>query len=415
MKKQIVPFVINSNLCMSTKDIADYSSFMTVISGNTGNSYITWALLKETGCTIESIKGHHIDSLYSYDFANQKHHLEIIETECTHVFLVLQDQIRIQQSYNYQLPYREWISFLSKIKKPILAVGLGANSLEGFVPQFHKKLNPELICFLQFLSQKCRSIGIRGHYTEEILWNLGIKSVSVIGCPSYYETGRNRIINKPISYKDIKLGISSGTNLSKCCSGIYLQDMQNCESRIIKAMFFGERIMLSRKELRDIKKGKYRFFSSINNWKKDVAQMDFYAGLRVHGSMVALNSGVPTVVMNSDSRAREMCEYMNIPYHPELRYCKDIEKIIEICNYDKMNKEYNQKFDKFLSFLSENQVEIDIFPSNEDFLGGVELMRLCNIEAYPPKIPEYIRQIFLRIFARKGSEERSRAIELIKL
>ena len=43
------PFFINSNICLKKEDIADYDSFMRAICGNTGNSYITYALMKELG------------------------------------------------------------------------------------------------------------------------------------------------------------------------------------------------------------------------------------------------------------------------------------------------------------------------------------------------------------------------------
>lgn len=43
----IKPFFINSNICLEKKDISSYDLFMQSISGNTGNSYITYALIKE--------------------------------------------------------------------------------------------------------------------------------------------------------------------------------------------------------------------------------------------------------------------------------------------------------------------------------------------------------------------------------
>ena len=188
----IKPFVINSNICTSAEDISSYDRFMDAIAGNTGNSYITWALLKELGVSIQSIKNHHIKNIYSYDFSLADRDIDIIEHECTHVVLILQDQIRIQESYGYLLPFKNLQAFLSRIKKPILVAGLGSNSLDGFVPNFHQQLNKDLIDFLHFLSENCQSIGIRGHFTEEVLHNLGIDNVTVIGCPSYYEMGRKR-------------------------------------------------------------------------------------------------------------------------------------------------------------------------------------------------------------------------------
>ena len=44
---QIKPFFINSNICLKQDDISSFEKFMTSIAGNTGNSYITYALIKE--------------------------------------------------------------------------------------------------------------------------------------------------------------------------------------------------------------------------------------------------------------------------------------------------------------------------------------------------------------------------------
>ena len=43
------PFFINSNIITNKSSLISYDSFLTAIAGNTGNSYITYALLKELG------------------------------------------------------------------------------------------------------------------------------------------------------------------------------------------------------------------------------------------------------------------------------------------------------------------------------------------------------------------------------
>lgn len=355
MNKKIVPFVINSNICTSKKDVETYDVLMDAIAGNSGNSYITWSLLKEIGCDLESIKGHEIKSLYTYDFNNTEKDIDIINNECTNVILVLQDQIRIEESYGYRLPYVKIKKFISQINKPILIAGLGANSFNGFDSNFYKKLDAELVDFLHYLSDCCEIIGLRGYFTQEVLYKLGIKNTCVIGCPSYYETGKGRVLNKPIYSNTLRVGTSIGVH-TYGVGPVYLQD--KLEENIIKALCFNGELKLSYKELCLLQKRMYRFHTSIIEWKRDLASnIDFYVGTRVHGSMVAMNSGVPTVVMNKDSRAREMCEYMNIPYHPELFGCRNVEKILSVCDYDKMNQHYNEKFDIFVEFLKNNNIQ----------------------------------------------------------
>ena len=70
------------------------------------------------------------------------------------------------------------------------------------------------------------------------------------------------------------------------------------------------------REFNYIRAKKYRIFSSIEDWKKSIAEFDFLFGSRLHGAILALNSGVCSCVTNPDSRAREMSEFLKIPYMP---------------------------------------------------------------------------------------------------
>ena len=387
----MIPFVINSNICILQEDISTYESFMDSIAGNTGNSYITWALLKEIGCTLDSIKNHHIQSLYTYDFKNANKDLDIINNECTQVILVLQDQIRIHESYGYRLPYAQLKTFLSKVRKPILIAGLGANSLEGFVPDLYKQLDEELVSFLHFISDKCNLIGVRGYYTQEVLHDLGIDNVTVIGCPSYYETGKDRVITKPKWDNHIRVGISTGpfgVISPKIAKAIYLQDKQEFEKLVGRAILFGDRTSFKPQIRKAIRLKKYRIFSSLDDWKNDLKKnVDYYVGFRVHGSMVSLNSGIPTVVVNGDSRAREMCEYMNIPYHPELANNGSLYDFWKISDYDKMNKEYNSKLDVFIDFLKKNGVEYNPLDHQSR---GVSIRLYDDINVYTSFSDQYL-------------------------
>lgn len=402
-------FIINSCLCTQYSEIDSYSSMMNVIWNNSGNSYIGWSLLKELGSSVEQIKGRNIPNIYTYNYEESERDLYVINNECTHVVLCLQDQIRVDLPYKMQLPYSNLKIFLRKIKVPILIASLGANNLSGYSPDFHRKLGKDLIDFLQFLSGITCTIGIRGHYTEEILSKIGIRNTHVIGCPTYYETGYDREIIKPLHKKDLNIGTSTACALENISTAIYLQDGQ--EESFIKAIYFGERDLFSRRSVKWMKKGKYRFFTLIDEWKNSLSTMDFFAGARVHGAIIALNSGVPAVVMNSDSRAREMCEYMNIPYYPELRLCRNVEEILTLCDYDKMNIEYNSKLQDYISFLKENGF---IYQPLKSDMGGVSLIPVSDFKAEAIKGIELFKQIYNRVFAKRGSYERARAIELIK-
>lgn len=103
------PFFINSNICLKQSDISDFDHFMQTIAGNTGNSYITYALMKELGADSCRIK--HIPSVYTHHFKEEDVDLT---KDASHIFLILQDQIRIAESYGLQLPYKEIENLIEK-------------------------------------------------------------------------------------------------------------------------------------------------------------------------------------------------------------------------------------------------------------------------------------------------------------
>ena len=346
---QFNPFFINSNICLKQQDISNFNTFMDIIAGNTGNSYITYALLKELG--VDASKICHIPSVYTHNFNEAD--LEYTQN-ASHIFLILQDQIRIAESYGLQLPYKKIENLIKKSKKPLVITGLGANSFTGFDKDFYKQLNPDLVHFLNFLSAHTPEIGVRGHFTAEVLNQIGIKNVRVIGCPSFYEMGANRVVQKTgkISLEDILLTHSSAV-LSLKKNHQICQDFQ--EEEIIRTIAFNENVNLPKSAIcKNILKHKYHIFSNIEDWKHFISQFKFAFGDRLHGSICALNAGIPAMCTNTDSRAREMCEFLHIPYYPHVTKDTDVLKLYEQADIDGLNKHYPTLFKNFCNFIEKN-------------------------------------------------------------
>lgn len=77
----------------------------------------------------------------------------------------------------------------------------------------------------------------------------------------------------------------------------------------------------------------------------------------MHGAIIAINSGLPAVVMNKDARAREMCELMHIPYLAHLRG-RDLADLYENCDVEEMNRTYPYLYENFKNFMKINGVEL---------------------------------------------------------
>lgn len=393
---QIKPFFINSNICTDNDDISTLDNFMNSVAGNIGNSYITYALIKTIFGGLVNIN--HIKNIYNYDFSKQDRDIDLINNECSHVFLILQDQIRINESYNLKLPYLNLINFIKKLNKPIIIAGLGANSLKGYDINFHTKLDTNLINFLKQLAEYTEIIGVRGYFTQEILSNLGINNTEVIGCPSYYEMGRDRIISKKEYSKDFKVLFSNElyNDLGKR-SNIILQD----EKKLIDIIAFQQNyyVNLTHNQLYVLLQKKFYTFSDIKSWKAYVSQFDFLLGQRLHGAILALNSGVCSIIMNSDSRSMETSEYFKIPYHPNLLNEKNIEKIYEQCNYEELNKKYPILYNNYMEFLSKNNLHICDIEDSRDKISYIEQPKLNIYNKFTRiifilKIKNYMESIF---------------------
>ena len=323
---KVKPFFINSNIHLKKFSYKTVEDILTPLGGNTGNSYITYGLMKAVLGGICDIP--HIQNIYTYDFSNSDKDIEIINNECTHVFFILQDQIRLFESYSLTLPYTNIINFLKRLNKKVIVAGLGANCFSGFDKEFYKKLNPELVEFLRKLSEYCELIGLRGEFTQEVMSKLGISNTEVIGCPSYFEN------TAPLQRKD---------------------EEKLCED-------------------------KFHVFADIESWKNFVSQFDFVFGYRLHGSILALNSGAVALCCNHDSRATEMCNFLKIPHYTQLDDKKTIQEYYEMADVDALNRAYPALFDNYKQFLNKNNIEL--FEDN-------------------PQPYEYIKQPVVPLFSHK--------------
>ena len=399
------PFFINSNLCIEPNDLLSFELFMDSVAGNTGNSYITYSLIKACFGSLDKVN--HIQNIYTYDFTKRDKDIDYINNNCSHVFLILQDQIRIAESYGLKLPYKGIQDFVSKLNKPVIIAGLGANSFNGFDKSFHQKLNPDLINFLKFLSDHCINIGIRGHFTEEVLHNIGVDNTTVIGCPSFFEMGKNRKLVKKDIFKKDKILLTSYLPIEELKNNYQImQDFQ--EQKIIKAVGFESfNEIQDGFEIKKLREKKYRIFSNIEEWKSFVSNFDFAIGNRLHGSILSINSGVPAICCNMDSRATEMCNYLKIPHiiEPTKYNIMDLYNSIDV---DLINNSYPRLYERYLSFLNANNVNFNNLESSTTVIKFNNL----NLYSKPFTFTRMLKSYF-SIFRNFGNKQILRLRRLI--
>ena len=268
------------------------------------------------------------------------------------------------------------LKLLEKIKIPVICIGLGtqAASLSDKV-----KITPDLLRFLQILSTKSTTIGVRGFYTAELLYSLGIKNVDVIGCPSNF---LNCDIDFKIDKKNLPEKFRSAYYLNDHHDSIHLFDLALKEGSDLMAQHHNATLCLKDDEITNFANSRYfeliyskskfktkkvidfinyriQVFYEINAWQNALSNIDFAFGMRFHGNMMALQQRIPALWVTHDSRTIELAEFLKLPSIniSEVKMFKNLKQLYEKADYSKYNQIYTQLFTNYVDFLAKNGID----------------------------------------------------------
>nr|WP_329609988.1 polysaccharide pyruvyl transferase family protein [Microaerobacter geothermalis] len=276
---------------------------------------------------------------------------------------------------------------LQKLKMPIIVLGIGAQAPNVSVKKI--KLTKGTEKFLHLISEYSESIGVRGEYTAELLNNLGIKNTTIIGCPTYY-------LSKDINFKVKMQKINHDDSLRPALN--YTNIRQKCDEIIIKYAFNNKIDVIGQTEfiedywkkgiainpnnsivasleiqkeqlykkilgtntdvIKAYFKDHFSQYYDIDEWAEQVKKYNFFFGTRFHGNMIAIQNGIPALLVAHDSRTKELAEFCNIPYLEAKNLTEDINltRLYSEMDYSKFNEEYPIKFRKYVEFLKLNNV-----------------------------------------------------------
>lgn len=269
------------------------------------------------------------------------------------------------------------IQFLEKTKLPIITVGLGAQA-----NSFNEKINitKENLLFFELLADRCETIGVRGYFTAECMNNIGIKNIDVIGCPSYfYNATPNFKIKRKNEIDETKVAINfvRKKELSHLISLAIPNNTPIIFQNELFELRFDQDQGISRKELLEhpffdtyrnlpddndvifdyISKNMQIYFD-INLWMNTLKKFDFVVGPRLHGNMIALQSGVPALWIQHDSRTTEISDFLNLPAIrvQDLNNFQSFKELYEIADYENFEDTYGALFTNYVSFLEKNGI-----------------------------------------------------------
>lgn len=287
-----------------------------------------------------------------------------------------------------------WADFIENVNLPCIVIGLGAQSDDD--GDYRLNLKPGTLRYIRAISERSLSkLGVRGPFTQKVLQYLGVENVEITGCPT-------QLINNNLSGKSIadkihnfdsienpNIGYTFGTleemarrvesRLSNIIKGHRHAIIHQTGKHFLKHIL-GEPLNseeknffswaagvlfdgMSGEEYMDYTKEFGVFYSDARSWIDSMRQFDIVIGMRIHGTIAAIQSGGLGVCVAFDSRTKELAETMGYPYilDSDVMQCDSLADMMQFIVFD------SDRFDhlrvvlpgRIKSILSESGCVID--------------------------------------------------------
>ena len=276
--------------------------------------------------------------------------------------------------------------YIERADLPVAIVGLGAQS-NNYDPKI--SLMPGTERFVKVIAERAASIGVRGPYTQEVLAQRGVHNVTVTGCPSYYMGGPDSMKIRRRPFDEIKrLSINASRDvivhsfdkdkMRRLVQGIYSTGVtwkadfiaQSEQSEIRLADKQARAVEESLKELsafltdvvpevgvRSWAADHLRVFFDVDAWLETIQTYDFVFGSRFHGCMVALQRGVPALVICHDTRTEDMCRFLGMPFVSIVDLDEiDVAQLYDRLGLETLDRRYQELYPAYTRFLTVNKL-----------------------------------------------------------
>jgi hypothetical protein len=226
---------------------------------------------------------------------------------------------------------------IDKFKCPVIAFGLGVQASEAQ----QVNLGPNTLALAQVLSKKNRFLSVRDHLTADVLRAKGILNAVVTGCPSNFInlglslSSFDAALKRHVSisqWNSVGCMVSEATmghSLSKDYIAAVFNILTLSPSKyvlqvgaLLKFLMLEEPSLpvnylgimgMDESQIKFLVRDKVICFSSVDEWMFSARSFDLSFGMRMHGTMVALQAGVPSILVTHDRRTAELGKTMEIP------------------------------------------------------------------------------------------------------
>lgn len=309
------------------------------------------------------------------------------------------DRLRDEYDYvilrgsNYIHEHMKWqqtIAVLQRLKLPVIGFGVGAQApVKGRL-----KLSDETKTVLHMMADSTTSIGVRGAFSAQVLWDLGIKNVRIVGCPTAFRRNDPGMRIRLPKLEDVR---KVGVTIRREVSPAYAKNIERYLTlhrdliRQLAARF--DVVLMAQGEIEEKKlvfgtpeqkeegiaalkanqwianwfmdgdiERLYReklFYSDVvADYERLVRDRDLVLGYRLHGNLMALANGVPSIYFTYDSRTTEFAETYQIPsYDVFSKRDFAIEDYWHQALFDRFARAWFQTYREMRTFLVENKVD----------------------------------------------------------
>jgi polysaccharide pyruvyl transferase WcaK-like protein len=289
-----------------------------------------------------------------------------------------------------QMNWSRTAEVLRRLKLPVIAFGIGAQApVSGKL-----ELSEDTRTVLKLISDSTASLGVRGTYSAEVMNELGIGNVRIIGCPTAFRNNRPDLAIRLPALDAVK---QVGVTLRREVSKAYAKDIRRYlgfHRDLVKAMAQRFEVTLmaqgeveekklalgtpEQKEeamaalrqnawanewylderMEELYRGRMFYSDVVAEYEQLVRKLDLVLGYRLHGNLMALANGTPSIYFTYDSRTVEFAETFRIP-SVDVFDGKDfrLEDYWDQARFDRFNTAYGQVYAAMSAFLSENKVD----------------------------------------------------------
>ncbi len=278
-------------------------------------------------------------------------------------------------------------SVLAKLRIPVIAFGIGAQASSK------KKLvlNQATRRVLSLIAERCQSFGVRGAYTADVLWSVGVRNVRIVACPTIFRNNDPALrIDLPAleSVRDVAYTLRREVDLT------YAQDLRRyldlqrqtildlAQRFSLDVLAQGEveekNVLWGNPGQRDAALDKLRqegwlqgpadpleqlyatrlFYSdNVAEFEQKLRRKHLVLGYRLHGNLLGLANRVPSVYFTYDSRTAEFAETLQIPHFDVFSGRPfRLEEYWDQSLFERFNRAYYQTYRAMRLFLDENGI-----------------------------------------------------------